>query len=174
MNLLYLISVRKLLLLSILFNSYCGLSQDSLTADYINSIVSRIEERLPFLTMERKDTLIYEENDSLNKNIPLSVRTEYYFNLNNNHVEKIIERTRYKTLVTELTMYYLMGQPIRFSTTQREGNVIKMDFDVFYMNDHYVHFINRNGRKGKPDGDQFLKWCYQLLHSYDKNSFENK
>ena len=146
--------------------------QDSLTADYINQVVEKVEKNLQFFVLDKKDTLIYEFHDSLKKGIPLSVRTEYYFNKHTDHMEKIVERTRYKTLVTELTVYYLLGQPIRFTSTQWDGSRIKVDFDVFYMNDNYLHFIKRKGEKGKPDGDEFLKWCYDLLRSYSPEEFK--
>ncbi len=141
-------------------------AQDSLTANYINSVVQKIEDHLQMLVLDMKDTLIYEVNDSLRRSEPLSVRTEYYFNMQTNHIEKIMERTRYKTLVTELTVYYLLGQPIRFTSTQWDGNKIKVDFDVFYMNNNSIYFTKRCNTKGKPDGEEYLLWCYELLRSH--------
>ncbi len=156
----------KILLLFFLIVHFSGYGQDSLTADYINLLVQKTENRMQYLVLDKKDTLIYEPLDTLKKGIPLSVRTEYYFNLYTNHMEKIVERTRYRTVVTELTVYYLLGQPIRFTSTQRDGSIIKIDFDVFYMNNNSVYFVKRKGANGQPDGDEFLKWCYDLLYSY--------
>lgn len=158
--------MRKLLVLFLLAGNFYSYCQDSLTADYINMLVEKTEKHMQFLVLDKKDTLIYDYRDSLKKGPSLSVRTEYYFNLSTNHMEKIVERTRYKTLVTELTVYYLLGQPIRFTSTQWDGSVIKLDFDVFYMNNNSIYFIKRKGKEGKPDGDEFLKWCYDLLFSY--------
>jgi hypothetical protein len=159
--------MRKLLLLPLVMYGMGSQGQDSLTAGYINNIVEKIEANLQSFIMEKKDTLIYEPDDSLKRGPYLSVRTEYYFNPVTDHMEKIVERTRFRTLVTEITVYYLLGQPIRFTSAQFDGSRLAMDFDVFYMNGNAVYFIKRKGKKGKPDGDEFLKWCYDLLHSYE-------
>jgi hypothetical protein len=72
----------------------------------------------------------------------------------------------YKKTTTELTIYFQGNQPIRFTNKQWAGNAINIDFDIYYMNDNTVFVTKRNNLRGTPQGDVFLKWCYQLRSQY--------
>ena len=158
--------MKKLLLFCLSLCSLAGQGQDTLTAAYINQLVKRTEEQLQFLVMDKKDTLIYDGSDTGHRGDPLEVQTEYYFNLTTNHIEKIVERATYKTVVTELSVYYMQGQPIKMVTSQWDSTALKVDFDVFFMNNAFIHFTKRCNIPGKPDGEEYIKWCYELLRSY--------
>jgi hypothetical protein len=160
--------MRKLLFLPFGLVALPCLGQDSLTADYNNTIVQKIESHLQLLVMEKTDTTFYDTPDST---APLQVHTEYYFNMQTEHIEKIYERSSYGVFTTEITVYYQLGQPIKFTSTQWEKKIIKADFDVYFSNSHFVYFTKRTDQKGKPDGDEFLKWSYQLLRSYRRTEF---
>lgn len=159
--------MRKLLFLPFGLAAFPCLGQDSLTAGYINTIVEKIESHLQLLVVEKTDTTFYETEDST----PLQVHTQYYFNVQTDHIEKIYERSSYGLYTTEITVYYQLGQPVRFTSTQWENKTVKADFDVFFSNSQFVHFAKRGGQKGKPDGDEYLKWSYQLLRSYRRTEF---
>ena len=140
-------------------------AQDSTAAIYINSLVSRIESRLPQYIKEVKDTIIYENEETRNMKEALMLHTVYYTNKATGEVEKIIERSRYQKWTTELIVYYQQNKPIRFSSTKWESEKLKVDFDIYYMNNHSVHMVKRDLDNRKPDSSVFLKWCYELLTS---------
>lgn len=159
--------MKKLLLTSFgLLTLQHSYGQDSSAAIYINEHIEKIEERIQILILEKKDTTIYYE-DSL-KNIPLRIRTEFYTNPQTMQVEKIIEKSSFKTLATEIIVYFRFNQPVKLTTVQKEGTRIKADFDVYYVNNHSIHFTQRTTGKGKPDEDELLVWCKELLKEYDK------
>lgn len=134
---------------------------------YINDIVQKIEGRLATDIMEKKDTAVYDRYDSLHRGTPLTIRTEFYTDPLTMKLDKIVEISRFRTVSTELTIYFLGDQPVRFTSTQREGNTLKTDFDVYYMNNLPVYYSNRKDQMKKPDGNMFLKWCYELLGDYN-------
>jgi len=140
--------------------------QDSTAAMYINEYIEKIEERIQILILEKKDTTIYYEDSA--KNVPLRIRTEFYTNPQTMQVEKIVEKSTYNKLTTEITVYFRFNQPVRLTTVQKEGGKIKADFDVYYVNNHSIYFTKRTTEKGKPDEDELLVWCKELLKEYDK------
>jgi hypothetical protein len=158
----------KTLLLSIacLVSVSAGASeQDSLTAAYINSVVERIDARLLSFQKIIKDTVIYEEESEGKRSEPLRIRMEIYFNPSTHQVEKIIERSRFRTWVTELDVYFLAESPIRLTSTKWNAEKIVLDFDLYYMQNSLVFCSKRDAAKGRPDADFFLKWSYDLLQT---------
>jgi len=143
--------------------SYC---QDSTAAIYIIEAVQKIESRLATDIMEKKDTSIFDEGDSLQKGAFLTVHTEFYTNPQNMLLDKIVEKSIFKKTSTEITVYFLGNQPILFTNKQWEGSVVRYDFDIYYMSDNPVYVMKRNNLKGSPDSDMFLKWCHQLRDEY--------
>lgn len=156
-----------LLIASFLMAEFCS-GQDSTTAVYINDAVQKIESRLKTDIMEKKDTSIFDDGDSLQKGPFLSVHTEFYTDPQTMMLDKIVEKSLYKKTTTELVIYFLGNQPVRFTNRQREGSAIRYDFDIYYMSDNPVFVVKRNNLKGTPDGDVFLKWCYALREDYFK------
>ena len=142
---------------------YC---QDSTAAIYINGIVQKIEARIATDISEKKDTTIFD--DSLRRGAYLTVRTEFYTDPQTMQLDKIVEKSTYKKISTELTVYFFANQPICFTNKQSEGNATRVDFDIYYKNDNPVFVQKRNELKGTPDGKMFLKWCYQLREDYLK------
>lgn len=140
--------------------------QDSAAAIYINEYIAQIEARLQIDILEKKDTAIYYE-DSL-KNVPLRVHTEFYTHSETMQVEKIVEKSSYNNLTTEIIVYFRFNQPIRLTSIQKKGNAVKADFDVYYVNNSAVHFTKRIQGTGNPDGDAMLVWCRELLNDYNK------
>lgn len=142
--------------------------QDSTTSVYINDLVKKIESRLSIDILEKKDTSIYDEGDTLQTGNPLIVHTEFYTDSKTLLLDKIVEKSLYKKYSTELTVYFQGNQPVLFSNKQWEGSEVKIDFDVYYMNGNTVNFVKKTVFKGVPDGDEYLKWCYQLRREYDE------
>lgn len=156
--------MRALLLITsfLLINVCCG--QDSTTAVYINEAVQKIERRLANAIVETKDTTIFD--DSLQKGPFLTIHTEFYTDPQSMFLDKIVEKSLYKKTTTELTIYFLGNQPIRFTNRQWQGSTLSVDFDIYYMNDHSVFVTKRGNLNGMPDCNMFLKWCYQLRSQY--------
>lgn len=146
--------------------------QDSTAAVYINDYIEKIEARLTSDILEKKDTIIVYEDTS--GKVPLKVQTQFYTNPETMQVDKIIEKSTYNNLVTELTVYFRFNQAIRVTTTQKEGLAVKADFDVYFVNNNSVHFTKRTQMKGKPDTDEIIEWCKELLKDYDEIALEQK
>ena len=142
----------------------CG--QDSTTAVYINGAVQKIESRLASDIMEKKDTSIFDDGDTLQTGAFLSVHTEFYTDPQTMLLDKIVEKSLYKKTSTELTIYFLGNQPILFTNKQWQGSTLKYDFDIYYMNDKSVFTTKRSHLSGTPDGEAYLKWCYDLRKEY--------
>ena len=158
--------MRILLLAIIILLTKICCGQDSTTAVYINGIVQQIEARLLTDIMEKKDTSIFDDGDSLQKGAFLSVHTEFYSNPQTMLLDKIVERSLYKKTSTEIIIYFLSNQPILFVNKQWDGSTIHDDFDIYYMNGNSVFIVKRNQQKGTPDSDAYLKWCYDLRKEY--------
>jgi hypothetical protein len=158
--------MRILLFILFFLSAVICRGQDSATAVYINEIVQKIEARIATDIVETKDTIIYDEGDSLKKGAYLTVRTLFYTDPKTMLLDKIVEKSVYKKIATELTVYFFGNQPVLFSSRQKEGTVLKADFDIYYMNDNYVYCTKRNNLTGTPDSDTYLKWCYQLKNEY--------
>jgi hypothetical protein len=154
-----------LFILSILLVKICG-AQDSTTAVYINDLVQKIEARISTDIMEKKDTSIFDEGDSLQRGAFLTVHTEFFTNPQTMMLDKIVEKSLYKKTSTELTIYFYGDQAIRFTNKQWEGSTVQFDFDIYYMSDNTVYVRKRSNFNGTPDGNIFLKWCYQLRSEY--------
>jgi hypothetical protein len=155
-----------LILFSLLTKTiYC---QDSAAAIYISGLIQKIEGRITTDIVEKKDTSIFDEGDSLHKGPILNVRTEFYTDPQSMLLDKIVEKSVYKKITTEITVYFFGNQPICFTNKQWEGRTSHIDFDIYYISDNPVFVVKRNELKGTPDGSLFLKWCYQLRADYVK------
>ena len=154
-----------LIVLAILLSNICS-GQDSTTAVYINEVVQKIESRLSNAIVEVRDTTIFDEGDSLQRGAFLTVHTEFFTDPESMLLDKIVEKSMYKRTTTELTVYFQGNQPIRFTNKQWQGSTLNVDFDIYYMNNNTVFMTKRNDLRGMPDGDMFLKWCYQLRSQY--------
>ena len=140
--------------------------QDSTAAVYINEVVQKAEARLSTDIMEKKDSSIFDEGDSLQKGPFLKVHTEFYTDPQTMMLDKIVEKSLYKKTSTVLTIYFFNNQPVLFSNKQSEGNTVRYDFDIYYMSDNPVFVVKRNNLDGTPDGSAYLKWCYDLRKEY--------
>jgi len=158
--------MRVLLIVTIILASHISRAQDSVTAVYINEVVQKIEARLSNSIVEVKDTTIFDDGDSLQRGAFLTIHTEFFTDPQSMLLNKIVEKSLYKKTTTELTIYFQGNQPIRFTNRQWEGSTLSVDFDIYYMNDNIVFTTKRNELRGMPDGDMFLKWCYQLRSQY--------
>ncbi len=154
------------LLIVISFWAKFCFSQDSTAAVYIHDIIQKIESRITTDILERKDKLIYDEEDSLKKGPVLMDQFKFYTNPQTMLLDKIIEKSSYRNVSTELIVYFSGNQPVFFTNRQWEGKTICFDFDIYYMNDNPVFWVKRKELKGIPDGRLFLKWCYELRTEY--------
>ena len=155
------LKLLSILIIALSFTSAYG--QDSTMAVYINSQINKIEDRIQESFRLVKDTVLYDEGDSIRRPADaLMLRTEYYIN-NFNQVEKICEKSKYRHWTTEIVVYYLAGQPLRFTTKQWDNKVLKLDFDVYFQNNNSVYQVKRLLDKGDPNTQDLLKWCYELL-----------
>ncbi len=143
-------------------------AQDSATAIYINGIVQKIEARIANDILETKDTLIYDDESNSGKDQYLTIRTHFYTNPQTMQLDKIVEKSTYKKIATEITVYFFGNQPVLFTNKQLDNNKIKFDFDIYYMNDKSVYCVKRNNLRGTPDGDTYLKWCRELQKDYQR------
>ena len=158
--------ILLIILFSLLAKEFFG--QDSTTSAYINDLVKNIESRLSTDILEKKDTSIYDDGDTLQTGNPLIVHTEFFTDSKTMLLDKIVEKSLYKKYSTELTVYFQGNQPVLFCNRQWEGSNVKIDFDVYYMNGNTVNFVKKTAFKGVPDGDEYLKWCYQLRKQYEQ------
>jgi hypothetical protein len=154
-----------LFIMIVLATKFCP-AQDSATAVYINETVRKIEAGVAGDIFEKKDTSIYDDNDSLQTGPALTVHTEFYTNPQTMLLDKIVEKSLYKKISTELIVYFLNNQPVLFTNRQWNGSAVHYDFDIYYMNGNTVFVVKRNQLAGTPDGDAYLKWCYDLRKEY--------
>jgi len=158
--------MRILILITFSLLAKICYGQDSTTAVYISDVIKKIETRLSNAIVESRDTSIFDEGDTLQKGAFLTVHTEFFTNPESMLLDKIVEKSLYKKTSTELIIYFLGNQPIRFTNRQWQGSNLNADFDIYYMNDNAVFVTKRTNISGKPDGDRFLKWCYELRTQY--------
>jgi hypothetical protein len=158
--------MRILLVIPIILLAKTFHGQDSTAAVYINDAVQKIEARESKDIMEKKDSSIFDEGDSLQKGPFLKVHTEFYTNPQTMFLDKIVEKSLYKKTSTELTIYFFNNQPVFFANRQWEGSTMRYNFDIYYMNDNPVFVVKRNHLNGTPDGSAYLKWCYDLREEY--------
>lgn len=156
------------ILLFITFSLFAKVScgQDSTTAVYINETVQKIERRIATDILEKKDTFLFDEGDTLRRGIYLTVHTEFYTDPQTMLLDKIVEKSEFKKTNTEIIVYFLGNQPIRVTNKQWEGGSVRYDFDIYYMSDKPVYVVKRNNLKGSPDTGMFLKWCHELRSDY--------
>lgn len=157
--------MKRVLFIVFILLTLRSYSQDHTPVKFIDDYVAQIDGRLTGDIVEKKDTVIYDKDSSRNY---LIIQTEYFSNPQTLKVEKIVEKSDYKNLETIITVYYHFDMPIRFTSFQKEGKVVKADFDIYYVNNNLVHFTKRSKGKGKPDGDMFVKWCMDLLKEYNE------
>jgi hypothetical protein len=160
--------MRILLLISVCLLAKGSFGQDSTTAVYINDAIEKIETRVGTDIVESRDTTIFDDGDTLQRGAFLTVHTEFFTDPTTMLLDKIVEKSLYQKTSTELTIYFLGNQPIRFTNRQWQGSSLNVDFDIYYMNDNTVFTTKRSNLRGNPDGDAFLKWCYQLRGQYFK------
>jgi hypothetical protein len=160
--------MRILLLITFALLTKVCPGQDSTTAIYINEVVQKIESRLSTDIMEKKDTSIFDDGDTLQRGAFLTIHTEFYTDPQTMLLDKIVEKSLYKKMSTEITIYFLGNQPVRLTNRQWEGGDVRFDFDIYYMSDKPVYVAKRNNLKGSPDADMFLKWCHQLRNQYQQ------
>lgn len=158
--------ILLIILFTLLTQEFYG--QDSTTSVYINDLVKKIESRLSLDILEKKDTSIYDDGDSLQTGNPLIVHTEFFTDSKTLLLDKIVEKSLYRKYSTELTVYFQANQPVLFCNKQWDGGNVRVDFDIYYMNGNSVNYVKRTELKGIPDCDQYLKWCYQLRKEYDE------
>lgn len=150
-----------LLLVVLLYRLIIASAQtDSITANGIQAEVDRIESDLEGDIQLNTDTTIVDKDG------PMRVHTSYYFDPGSGQVEKIIEKTLFGTVTTEITIYYNGPAPMLFSSKQWQGAELKIDFDFYFRNNDPIYLLKRSG-KGKPDSEEILKWCGQFLREAD-------
>lgn len=159
-------TMRILLFFALMLLTKICCAQDSTTAIYINEAVQKIKARLSTDIMEKKDTSIFDEGDTLQKGAFLAVHTEFYTDPQTMLLDKIVEKSLYKKTSTEITVYFLGNQPVQVTNKQWEGSEVRFDFDIYYMSDKPVYVVKRNNLKGSPDENMFLRWCHQLRSEY--------
>lgn len=158
--------MKLLLFILIGFFANVACCQDSTTAVYINQVVQKAEGRAATDIVETRDTSIYDAGDTLQRGPALTVHTEFFTDPQTMLLDKIVEKSLYKKTSTELTIYFLGNEPVRFTNRQWEGSALRFDFDIYYMNGNTVYVVKRNQFKGTPDGNECLKWCHQLKEEY--------
>ena len=156
--------MKQLLLLILLscWSITATAQSDSVTAVYIKTVVERIESNLPADLELSTDTTIIDKEGTM------TVHTHYYIDRGSGEVEKIMERTLFGTVTTEIVVYYSAQSPILFSSKQWQGSQLKIDFDYYYQTGNPVYLVKREFGKGNPNSDEILKWCNQLLKESDK------
>jgi hypothetical protein len=150
--------------LFILFAQNIRAQNDSITANYIQANVDRIEERLNYDMMVSIDTVISDPDGDI------TVHTDFYIDRPSGQIEKIIEKSHSGAVETEIIVYYRSHTPILFTSHQSQGGSVKLDFDIYYQNNNMVYVEKRKYGRGNPDDDEMLKWCYELLKSYKKTN----
>ena len=133
---------------------------DSITANTIKAEVDRIDGDLDGDVQLNTDTTIVDKDGTM------TVHTSYYFDPGSGQVEKIIEKTLFGAVTTEITIYYNGPAPMLFSSKQWQGADLKIDFDYYFGNNDPIYLLKRSG-KGKPDSEEILKWCGQFLKEAD-------
>ena len=133
---------------------------DSITANAIKVEVDRIEGDIDGDVQLNTDTTIVDKDGTM------TVHTSYYFDPGSGQAEKIIEKTVFGTVTTEIVVYYNGPAAILFSSKQWQGAELKIDFDYYFRNNDPVYLLKRTG-KGKPDSEEILKWCGELMKEAD-------
>jgi hypothetical protein len=135
--------------------------KDSVSARYIKAQVENIESELDADFELTSDTTI------LDKDGTMTVHTSYYIDKGTGIVEKIIEKTLFGAVTTEITVYYAGRSTLLFSSKQWQGADLTIDFDYYFQSGSPVFLAKRTLGKGNPNSDEILKWCEQLLKESD-------
>ena len=156
--------MKQLLLLIV---SSCWLitttaQKDSVTASHIKTVVERIESDLDADMELTKDTTIVDKDGNM------TVHTSYYVDRGTGEVEKIMEKTLFGQLITEIVVYYWSRSPILFTTNQWQGSELKTGFDYYFQSNSPVYLVKRKLGKGSPNTDEILQWCDQLMKESEK------
>ena len=156
--------MKQLLLL--ILSSYLGIAvtaqSDSISAEYVKTIVDRIESNLAACTEMGIDTTIVDDKGNM------TVHTSFFID-RSGQVVKIMERSLFGLVSTEIVVYYNARSAILFSTKQWQGSQLQTDFDFYFRVNNPVYLVKRAG-KGSPDGVEILKWCSQLLRESENKS----
>ena len=138
---------------------------DSVMAAHIKIAVETIESNLDAGLELTSDTTIIDKEGTM------TVHTSYYIDRGSGEIEKIMEKTLFGELTTEIVVYYNGHSPILFSTKQWQGSQLKLDFDYYFQANSPVYLVKRTFGKGNPNSDEILKWCNQLLKESDNKKF---
>jgi hypothetical protein len=104
----------------------------------------------------------------IDKDGTMTVHTSYYIDRSSGEVEKIMEKTLFGSVTTEITIYFNGRSPILFSSKQWQGADLKLDFDYYLEGDNPVYLVKREfPGKGNPNSSEILKWCNELLKESD-------
>jgi hypothetical protein len=158
--------MRTLLFITFSLLAKISFCQDSAAAIYIYEAVQKIEKRIATDILEKKDTFLFDEGDTFKRGAYLTVHTEFFTDPQTMLLDKIVEKSEFKKTKTEITVYFLGNQPVRFTNKQWEEGFARYDFDIYYMSDKPVYVVKRNNLKGSPDTGMFLKWCHELRADY--------
>src|SRR5689334_20101210 len=122
--------MKQLLILIVLFFRLTTIvaQTDSITASMIKAQVDRIDGDLDGDVQLNTDTTIIDKDGSM------TVHTSYYFDPGSGQVEKIIEKTLFGAVTTEITIYYNGPAPMLFSSKQWQNADLKIDFDFYFRN----------------------------------------
>ena len=146
------------LLITLSFGLFTATAQtDSVTASHLKTVVEQIESDLDGDMELTSDTTIIDKDGTM------TVHTSYYIDEGTGEVEKIMEKTLFGQLITEIVVYYWSRSPILFTTNQWQGSELKTGFDYYFQSNSPVYLVKRKLGKGSPNSDEILQWCDQLL-----------
>ena len=149
----------KQLLLLIIFSLQlitATAQKDSVSAYYIQTAVEQIDSNLTTYMELSTDTTITDNEGTM------TAHTRYYINRGSGQVEKIMEKTLFGKVTTEIAAYYRGSSLILFSSKQWQGPDLIVDFDYYFQAGSPVYLAKRTPGKGNPNSDKILKWGNQL------------
>lgn len=155
--------MKQLLLLILLFFRFITATAqtDSVSASHIKTVVDKIESDLDGDIEMNTDTTIVDKDGTM------TVHTSYYFDPGSGEVEKIMEKTLFGQLITEIVVYYWSRSPILFTTNQWQESELKTGFDYYFQSNSPIYLVKRKLGKGSPNTDEILQWCDQLMKESD-------
>src|SRR6185295_1881927 len=150
-----------LIVLSCLFVTATA-QRDSVSAYYIQTVVEQIDSNLTTYIELSTDTTITDNEGTM------TVHTSYYIDRGSGQVEKIMEKTLFGSVTTEIAAYYRGSSLILFSSKQWQGPDLKIDFDYYFQSGSPVYLAKRVFGRGNPDSGEILKWGNQLLKESER------
>jgi hypothetical protein len=136
--------------------------KDSVTAEHLQALVESIESNLEADVELTADTTIIDKDGTM------TVHTSYFIDRSSGEVEKIIEKTLFGSVTTEIVVYYHGRSAILFTSKQWQGADLKLDFDYYLEGGSPVYLVKREfSGKGNPNSDEILKWCNEFLKESD-------